>query len=68
MSEALLLDSDWEIVELQSFSFSKRQAVGVENQENMNYDGVAHATAELAAVNRGHVVADGGGGPGKRQL
>ena len=40
MSEALLSDSDWEIVEQQSFSFSrKRQAVCVENQEDMNYDG-----------------------------
>ena len=40
MSEALLSDSDWEIVETQSFSFSrKRQAVCVENQEDMNYFG-----------------------------
>ena len=40
MSEDLLSDSDWEIVEPQSFSFSrKRQAVCVENQEDMNYDG-----------------------------
>ena len=40
MGEALVWDSDWEIVEPQSFSFSrKRQAVCVENQENMNYVG-----------------------------
>ena len=40
MSEALLSDSDWEIVESQSFSFSgTRQAVCLENQEHMNYDG-----------------------------
>ena len=40
MSEALLSDFDWEIVEPQSFSFSrKRRAVGVENQEKMSYEG-----------------------------
>ena len=40
MSEAFLSDSDWEIVEPQSFSFSKkRHAVCVENQEDMNYEG-----------------------------
>ena len=39
MSEALLSDSDGEIVEPQSFFFRKpRQAVCVENQEDMNYD------------------------------
>ena len=37
MSVTLLSDSDWEIVEPQSFSFSKkRQAVCLENQEDMN--------------------------------
>ena len=37
-----LSDSDWEIAEPQSFSFSrKRQAFCVENQEDMNYDGTA---------------------------
>ena len=40
MSEGLLSDSDGEIVEQQSFSFSiKRRAVCVENQEDMDYDG-----------------------------
>ena len=40
MSEALSSDSDWETVELQSFSFSrKHQAFCVENQEDMHYDG-----------------------------
>ena len=40
MSEALVSDSDWEVVEPQSFSFSrKRGAVCVENQENMRYEG-----------------------------
>ena len=34
MTEALLSDSDWEIVEPQLFSFStKRSVVRVENQE-----------------------------------
>ena len=42
MSEALLSDSDWENVEPQSFSFSrKRQAVCVENEEGMNFDGMS---------------------------
>ena len=40
MSEAVLLDSDREVVEPHSFSFSrKRGAVCVENQENMSYEG-----------------------------
>ena len=40
MSEVLVSDSDWDIVELQPSSFSgKRQAFCVENQEDMNYDG-----------------------------
>ena len=40
MSETLVSDSDCEIVEPQSFSLSRRrQAVCVENQEDMNYDG-----------------------------
>ena len=39
-SEALVSDSDWEIVEPQSFSFSrKRRAVCVESQENMSCEG-----------------------------
>ena len=40
MSEALLLDSDWEVVEPQSCSFSrKHEAFSVETQEDMNHDG-----------------------------
>ena len=39
IGRALLSNSDCEIVEPQSFSFSrKRQAFCVENQEDMNYD------------------------------
>ena len=39
-SEPLVSDSDWEVVEPQSFSFSrKRRAVCVENQENMSCEG-----------------------------
>ena len=39
MSDSLS-DSDWEIVEPQSFSFSReRRAVRVANQENMSYEG-----------------------------
>ena len=39
MTEVLVSDSDWEIVEPQSFSISrKRRVVCVENQENMRYD------------------------------
>ena len=65
MSEVVLSDSDWEIVEPQSFAFcKKRQAVCVEKQEIINYGGTskssagiqkegyaAHTAAELAAVN-----------------
>ena len=40
MGEALLSDSDCEIVEPQSLSFSRKRPVFcVENQEDMNYDG-----------------------------
>ena len=40
MSEALASESDWESVEPQSFSFSKkRQAACVENQEGMSSEG-----------------------------
>ena len=40
MSEALLSDSDWQVVEPQPFSFSrKRHVFCVESQEDTNYDG-----------------------------
>ena len=40
MSEASVSDSDWEVVEPQSFSFSrKRRAVCGKNQENMSDEG-----------------------------
>ena len=48
MSEALLSDSDWEIVDPQSFSFSrKRQTVCVENQEGMTSEGTSKSTASI---------------------
>ena len=64
---------DWELVEPQSFSFSKeRSLVCVENQEDVGYEGTPskaprasrrkmmphHATAELVLVNRGYAVAN----------
>ena len=40
MCEGVSLDSDWEPVEPQSFSFSKeRSVVWVENREHMSYEG-----------------------------
>ena len=81
MCEGVSSDSDWEYVEPQSFSFSrKRSIVRVENQEDMSYEGTpvkapptsgrrmmppTH-TAELVLFNRGCAVANRGGGSGKR--